>query len=120
MFMIKKILNYKLYIIGALSILIILFTTFTFVSFYVARRPVSVADDSLVHDYVTTTVIEKRYEEGNGFFWWYKAPSYYITSVDDNDMTWVTSVDQTTFDTTLVGDIYIICTTHNKLKEYEK
>ena len=116
--MIKKILNYKFHIIGAFSILVILFISFFFISSYVNVVDVdtTVIDD---HDYVVTTVVDKRYEEGYGSLWWYQAPKYYIISQDDKS-TWVTTVDQATYDMTTNGTTLVICTIHNKLKEYEQ
>lgn len=116
--MIKKILNYKFHIMAGLSIFLILFGTFFIIDLVVKRRPVDIFDDSLVHDYVVTTVVDKRYEEGYGGLWWYQAPKYFIISQDD-ESTWVTTVDQATYDMTTKGTTLVICTIHNKIKEYE-
>lgn len=105
-----------IFFLSTLTVLIILLIILTII------RPfddVDVSHDDLMHDYVTTTVVDKRYEEGYGSLWWYVSPVYYIISVDDNQTTWTTTVDVTTYGTTTIGTTIEICKAHNIMKNFE-
>lgn len=76
------------------------------------------------HNYIETTVVDKYFTEGYGFGYGYYPPSYTIVTEqilsDGSKITWTNAVNQYVYNSYNIGDILIICESHNEILEEEE
>lgn len=76
-------------------------------------------EESDVHKYVSTIVVDKYINEGYGGWYHYKDTEYIIVSETDYGDIITTVVDVNVYNMLDFGDNVYYCENHNKLKIYE-
>ena len=72
------------------------------------------------HNKIKTIISEKYTNEGQSMgFWMYKTKEFVIVSKSNDGDTWTSKVNEADYNKYSIGDVFFICTVHNKPTIYE-
>lgn len=72
------------------------------------------------HSKIETIIVEKYTNEGQSMgLWMYKTKEFVIVSKDNKGDTWTSKVNESDYNSYNLGDVFYICSVHNKPTIYE-